>query len=228
MKKLKKTNEVFWLFGNIFCAFGIALCTKSGLGLSMIAAPPFILNQFLVQFSPFFSQGACEYIFQAFLLLIMCLIIKRFKWKYLLSFATAFIFGNMVDFALWVCGGQALYDTMLLRVIAFIVSELLISFAIACYFRTNLPLCVYELFVVAIADRFKVPSHKIKMIFDYSMLAISVLMTLCFFGKFVGVGIGTVILTLVNSHIIKLWGKLLDKITDSEPIFPKLVQLLKQ
>lgn len=228
MKKIKRTNELFWLFGNIFCAFGIALCTKSGLGLSMIAAPPFILNQFLVRFSPFFTQGACEYILQAVLLILMCLITKRFRFKYLLSFATALVFGNMVDLALWVCGGQALYSSMLIRVIAFIVSELMIAFAIACYFRTSLPLCVYELFVVAVADRFSLPSHKIKMIFDYGMLAMSIILTLCFFGKFVGVGIGTIVLTLVNSHLIRLWGKFLDKFTESEPMFPKLVNLLKQ
>ncbi len=228
MKKIRKTNELFWLFGNVFCAFGIALCTKSGLGLSMIAAPPFILNQFLAKFSPFFTQGACEYIFQAFLLIVMCIITGKFRFKYLLSFATAFIFGNMVDLALWVCGGQALYTSIITRVIAFIVSEIMIAFAIACYFRTSLPLCVYELFVVAVADRFKTPSHKIKMIFDYGMLAISIILTLSFFGKFVGVGIGTVILTLVNSHIIRLWGKFLDKFTESEPLFPNLIEKLKQ
>lgn len=226
MKKIRQTDETFWLIGNIFCAFGIALCTKSGLGLSMIAAPPFILNQFLVRFSPFFTQGACEYIFQAVLLLVMCLITKRFKFKYLFSFATAFVFGNMVDFALWVCGGQALYGSIVVRIIAFIVSEIMIALAIACYFRTSLPLCVYELFVVVVADRFSVANHKIKMIFDYSMLAASIILTLCFFGEFVGVGIGTVILTLVNSHIIRLWGKLLNKLTESEPLFPKLIKLL--
>lgn len=227
MKKINKMNEAFWLLGNIFCAFGIALCTKSGLGLSMIAAPPFILNRFLVQFSPFFTQGACEYILQAFLLIIMCLITGKFKFKYLLSFATAFIFGNMVDLALFICGGQALYATMAMRIAAFVISEIIISLAIACYFRTSLPLCVYELFVVAVADKFKAPSHKIKMIFDYSMLALSLALSLILFRGFVGVGLGTVILTLVNSHLIKLWGKVLDKLFGTEAAFPRLVKALK-
>ena len=66
------------------------------------------------------------------------------------------------------------------------------------------------------------------MIFDYGMLAMSIILTLCFFGKFVGVGIGTIVLTLVNSHLIRLWGKFLDKFTESEPMFPKLVNMLKQ
>lgn len=227
MKKINKMNEAFWLLGNIFCAIGIALCTKSGLGLSMIAAPPFILNQFLVQFSPFFTQGACEYILQAFLLIVMCLITGKFRFKYLLSFVTAFIFGNMVDLALFICGGQALYATLAMRIFAFALGEILISLAIACYFRTSLPLCVYELFVVAVADRFKASSHKIKMIFDYSMLALSLALSLVLFRDLVGVGVGTVILTIINSHLIKLWGKVLDKLFGSQPAFPRLVKVLK-
>ncbi len=227
MKKLNRMNEACWLLGNVFCAIGIALCTKAGFGLSMIAAPPFILNQFLIRFSPFFTQGTCEYIFQALLLIIMCIIIRKFKWKYLLSFVTAFIFGNVVDLALWVFGGQALYDTMLMRIIAFVIGETLTAFAIACYFKTSLPLAVYELFVVAVAERFKIPNHKIKFIFDYAMLGVSLIMTLCFFKNFVGIGVGTIILTLVNSHIIRLWGRLLDKIFGTESFFPKLTNALK-
>lgn len=227
MKKINRMNEAYWLFGNILCAVGIALCTKSGLGLSMIAAPPFILNQYLVQFSPFFTQGACEYILQAFLLLIMCLLTGKFRFKYLLSFATAFIFGNLVDFSLWAFGGQAVYETMAMRIVAFAVSEIIVALAIACYFRTSLPLCVYELFVVAVAERFGKPSHRIKMIFDYSMLTLSILLTLILFRGFVGIGLGTIILTLINSHLIRLWGVVLDKFFGNEPRFPKLNERLK-
>ena len=67
------------------------------------------------------------------MLIIMCLITGKFKFKYLLSFATAFIFGNMVDIALFICGGQALYTTMAMRIAAFVISEIIISLAIACY-----------------------------------------------------------------------------------------------
>ena len=220
-------NELYWLFGNILCAFSVALCTKADLGLSMIAAPPFIINQFLHRFSSFFTQGACEYLIQALILAVMCVITGRFRFKYLLSFATAFIFGNMVDGALWVLGGQSVFPTLTLRVIFFIVGSVITSLAIACYFRTDLPLCVYELFVVAVSDRFNKPTHKVKTFFDFSMLGLSLLLTLSLFGGLVGIGIGTVIVTLVNSQLIKLWGLLLDKLFDNQPFFPKFVKLLK-
>ena len=226
MKKISKMNESCWLLGNLLCALSIALCTKSGFGLSMIAAPPYIFNQFLVKTSPFFTQGACEYIFQAVLLIIMCLIIRRFNWKYLLSFASAFIFGNMVDFSLWIFGGQEVYESMVMRIIAFALSEVITALAIACYFRTSLPLCIYELFVKAVSERFSLSTDSVKMLFDIGMLLLSVAATLLLFGRFVGVGIGTVIITLVNAPLIKLWGKVLDKIFTYELRFPKFVKAL--
>ncbi len=219
-------NEACWLLGNLLCALSIALCTKSGFGLSMIAAPPYIFNQFFVKISPFFTQGACEYIFQAVLLIIMCLIIRRFNWKYLLSFGSAFIFGNMVDFSLWIFGGQEVYESMVMRIIAFALSEVITALAIACYFRTSLPLCIYELFVKAVSERFSLSTDRVKMLFDIGMLILSLAATLLLFGRFVGVGIGTVIITLVNAPLIRLWGKVLDKIFTYEPRFPNLVKAL--
>ena len=214
------------MLGNLLCAVSIALCTKSGFGLSMIASPPFIFNQFLAQLQPFFTQGACEYIFQAILLLIMCLIIRKFRWKHLLSFATAFIFGNLVDASLWIFGGQQIFDSMLTRIFAFALGEIITALAIACYFRTSLPLCIYELFVKAVSEKFRQPTDKIKLMFDIGMLLLSVAFSLLLFGKFVGIGIGTVIITLVNAPLIKLWGKLLDKIFDNQPLFPRLCKIL--
>ncbi len=227
MKKFCKMNELYWLFGNLLCAVGIALCTKAGLGMSMIAAPPYILSRFLSRFVPFLTQGVCEYLFQAVLLVAMCIIVGRFRLKYLFSFATAFIFGNIVDGALWVFGGPDIYAELWQRIFAFILGEVITATAIACYFRTELPLCVYELIVVEISSRFNVPSHRVKLFYDLSMLMISVGLSVLLFGGFVGIGIGTVIITLVNSHLIKWTGVLLDKLFDNQPAFPKLIKKLK-
>jgi len=41
MKKFEKSAELLWLFGIIFVALGVAICSKADLGVSMIAAPAF-------------------------------------------------------------------------------------------------------------------------------------------------------------------------------------------
>lgn len=43
MQKIKRASELMWLFGIIFVALGVAICDKADLGVSMIAAPAFVL-----------------------------------------------------------------------------------------------------------------------------------------------------------------------------------------
>ena len=46
-------------------------------------------------------------------------------------------------------------------------------------------------------------------------------MTLLFFGKFVGISFGTLFMALINGTVIGFFGRLLDKVLDVTPFFPK-------
>ena len=52
-------------------------------------------------------------------------------------------------------------------------------------------------------------------------------MTFCFFGKLEGVNFGTVIMAVINGTIIGLFSKLIDKIFDIRPSFPKFAALFE-
>lgn len=228
MKKLQKMNEAAWLFGVLLCAFGVALATKANLGLSMIAAPPYIIHIFMENFFPWYSQGTSEYIWQGVLLLAMCIIVRRFRVKYLLTFVCAVIFGLAVDGFLWLLGGSAVYATLAARIIAFIVSEIITAVAIACYFRTDLPLPVYELVVSEIAKCYSLNMNKVKQANDLIMLALSLILAFVLNRSFAGIGIGTIIITLVNASLIALAGKILDTYCDFSPRFPRVIAWLKK
>ena len=43
-KRIGKMNEIAWVLGIVLCALGVALCTKADFGLSMIAAPAYIIH----------------------------------------------------------------------------------------------------------------------------------------------------------------------------------------
>ncbi len=219
-------NEAAWLLGIILCALGVCLCTKAGFGLSMIAAPPYILHRKLVQVSPFFSQGVCEYLWQGVLLVFMCLGIRRFRWQYLLAFGTAILFGLAVDAWFLLLGGNGICSSMLWRIVLFALGEGITTLAIAFFFRTRLPLQIYELIVTELADRHALPMPKAKMIFDVTMLVLSVVLSLLLHHGLWGIGVGTVIITAVNAFLIGLFGKLLDKCFTFEPRFPRLVSFL--
>ena len=93
MKKISKMSEAAWLFYTVVCALGVVLCTKADFGLSMIAAPPYILHVAISPYLPIFTQGFSQTVWQIFLLAVLCVAVKRVKWKYLWCLAASFLSG---------------------------------------------------------------------------------------------------------------------------------------
>lgn len=210
MNKVK--NVINWVLGMVLCSLGVCFSTKAGLGLSMIGAPPYIIHVWLRDKFPWYTQGTSEYIWEALLLIITIIIVRRFKWKFLLSFGTAVLLGLLIDAWFLVLGGNSIYDSWVVRILAFVAGTLITSLSIAFYFRTTMPLQVYELTVTEISDRYKFDTSKVKWINDIIFLVLAVAMALLLTHSLAGIGIGTVIVTFVNAPLIGFFGKLLDKI----------------
>ena len=122
-----------------------------------------------------------------------------------------------------------------------IVGDVITAFGVACFFRTYMPLQVYELFVAELTARFGLNITKTKSVFDISLLVISVILALVLFGdasnfdwstigyaSFHSIGLGTLVTTAINSPIIGLMGKLIDKLFGTEPMFQKMERALKR
>ena len=240
MKKIQKSNELLWLLGIIFVAFGVSICSKADLGVSMIAAPAFVISEAIISLWSALNVGVTEYIIQGLMLIILCIIVRRFNWRYLLAFAVAVIYGYTLNFFIWVMSGVS-FNTVVLRWVMLIVGDIVTAFGVACFFRTYMPLQVYELFVAELVDRFNLKLSKTKWIFDLSLLVISIVLAVTLFGdaaafdwstigyaSFHSIGLGTLVTTVINSPIISLMGKLVDRIFDPAPRFTKLEQLLKR
>ena len=225
-KKISGMNEFAWVAAVILCAFGVALCTKASLGLSMVAAPGYIIHLFMRDIFPWYSQGTSEYIWQGIQLVLLCCIIRRFRPKFLLCFVTAVISGYMIDFWLFCLGGGDAYAALPARIFAFAGGSLIIAFAIALFFRTDLPLQVCELVPSEIARTFNLDLSRVKLGYDILMLTISVVLTFTL-KRYNGIGIGTVIVTFVNAPLISLFGKFLDRYFVFDARFPKFTNKLK-
>lgn len=219
MKKIGKMNEAAWVLGIVLCALGVCLATKADFGLSMIAAPAYILHVGLVKVFPWYSQGTSEYVFQGILLILLCIGIQRFKMRYLLSFVTAILFGFVLDGWFLVFGGNGAYESPVLRIVAFVVGELFTGLAIAFFFRTKLPLQIYELVVTEVAERYKRKTSTVKQVYDIASLVLSVLLAFFVNRSMAGIGIGTIVLTIVNAPLIALFGKVLDKFFTFDSFF---------
>ncbi len=208
MSKLK--NILNWIIGLSLADLGVALCTKSNFGLSMIGASPYILHVWLRDTFSWFTQGTAEYFWEGFLLIIGCIILRQFKAKYLLSFATAVVAGLIIDFWLLVLGGNGAYDTIPLRIFALTAGTLCTSCGIAFLFNTNLPIQVYELVVKEFSVKYNKNLNKVKYVNDLILLAVALILSFVLTHKLTGIGIGTIIITFVNAPLIGVFRKFIE------------------
>ncbi|MDD3163055.1 MAG: DUF6198 family protein, partial [Sphaerochaetaceae bacterium] len=90
-------TEIAYLAGILTLAFGTALMEWADYGMSMVVAPAYLFYLKLSQYYPAFTFGMAEYVLQAFLLIVLSLVLRKFKLSYLFSFATALMYGFALD-----------------------------------------------------------------------------------------------------------------------------------
>ena len=238
MKKIGKSAELLWIFGILFVAFGVALCSKADLGVSMVAAPTFVIHEAIAPLWDGFSVGVTEYLVQGLVLVLLCLAVRRFRLRYLLAFAVAVLYGYTLNLFLFLIGGIPT-DALWVRFLMLIVGDVLTALGVSCFFHTYLPLQVHELFVAELSACYRLNINKVKWVYDLSLLAISLILALTLFGDastfdfskiitedYHSVGIGTLITTVINAPLIAMWGKGIDRLFDPTPRFGALKELL--
>ena len=214
MKRIKMSRELAYVIGIVCMPFAVACTIKADLGMSMIAAPSYIISEKIP-----LTNGQVEWIMQAFFLVLMCLIIKKFKITYLCSFLSALIYGALLDFAIWITdfipldmfSGAVLISV---RISLFIIGMTLTSFSVAMFFNTYLAPCSYDFFVREIGNAKKLDMRKWKLSYDFLMLALSLALTLILFHKLIGVSLGTIVMVICNGNIIAFFSKQFDKHID--------------
>ncbi|MCR5485767.1 MAG: DUF6198 family protein [Clostridiales bacterium] len=240
MKRERKVSELFWVFGLVFVALGICICRRANLGVSANAAPAFVVSEAAVRLWSGFSVGVTEYIIQGILLIILCVIVRRFNWRYILAFAVAVVYGYTLNLFLWLLK-DVYVDAVWQRWLTLVIGDVIMAFGVACLFRTYMPLQVYELFVAETASRFKLDINKTKWVFDFSVLAASVLTAVIVFrdigtfdwssigySSYHNMGIGTIVTTIINTPLITMWGKIIDRFIIPVPLSPGMERVFKR
>lgn len=225
-KKITLYSEPVYAFAIIILAFSVAMVSAADLGISMIVAPAYILSQKL----QFLTFGQSEYVIQAILFVVFCILLKRVKLVYFSSFLNCIVYGAVLDF--WRAVIPMFNPSvtppgsmnMPVRIGFFVASALITALSIALFFRVYLYPQVYDFFVKGIAEHFKLNRTKFKTAFDIGCLAVSVVMTLVFFKSFVGIGVGTLLLALINGSLIGAFGKLIDRFFEIKPLLPSFAK----
>ena len=210
-RKTGRIAEVAWVVAVVLCGLGVCLSAKSGFGVSMVVAPAYVIYLKISQSVPWFSFGMSEYCLQGLLVILLSLVIGRFKWKYLLAFGTAICYGVALD-AWRAVFGTEVCTLMYQRCLACAGGAVITAFAIALFLRTYLPQEGYELVVKEVSDKFSFNINKVKWIYDCSSLGVAIVLMLILFGRFSFemIGVGTLVMTVINTPLIAMFGKLLD------------------
>ena len=212
----KKIDYVQWLkrtlcylLGLAFVAFGINVAKVSDLGISPVSSIPFVLG---AKFTALTNGQWTTIIYSVFVLAQLILLLKKFKWLYLLQIPVALVFGWLVDGTAYIVNAfLTTPELYVVKLLLILVSIVLIALGIFLYLEANIMSMPGEGVTVAISTRFKCSIPTAKLIFDITITTIAVILSFCFFGKlqivregtaFCMVGVG-----LMMKPIMKLWKK---------------------
>ena len=215
MKKRVFYTELAYILGLIILAIGTALMERADFGVSMVVAPAYLLHLKLSQNFPFFTFGMAEYLLQGLLLLLMILLLRKFRISYLFSFVTAVVYGFTLDGAMYLV--SLLPGTGLsARIIFYGLGLLGCALGVSLLFHTYISPEVYELWVKEMSARAKIDISRYKTGYDCVSCLIGVLLSFLFFGfgHFEGVKWGTIFCAAVNGYMIGRCTRLLEKIWD--------------
>lgn len=211
MQKRVFYTEWAYVLGMVLLAAGTALMEKADFGMSMVVAPAYIMHLKISQALPFFSFGMAEYTLQAVILLGMMMILRRVKRAYFFSFATAVLYGFLLDGAIYLA---ALIPDMGMvgRGVFFCAGQAVCAAGISLLFHTYIPPEAYELFVKEISAKIGMDIHRFKTIYDCASCLVSVALSFLFFGwgRFEGVKAGTIICALVNGWLIGVCARFME------------------
>lgn len=219
--KLKLPQELAFLLAIVTMTLGVALMQKANLGLSMIVAPAYMLSEmFGINF------GTAEYCLQFVLVSVMCFLIRQFRITYYLSFVTAVIYGFALDGFIWLLRSDIPAETLSMQLLLTLLGMIVTAVGVALFFHTYLPACAYDQFVKIVSQHFHISTGKFKICYDFSSLAVALILSFCFFGKLMGIGIGTFICVCLNGVLISFFSMLLDRFFTFSTCFPRLEKTL--
>ena len=200
----------------LFCiALGIAISAKSGLGVSPVGSPANVLYQIGL------DMGLSERVFNlgnwtiavycVYILAQVLILGKKYRPVQLLQLVVSFLFGYLVNFAVALLSGLPAPANYAMRLVYLFINIPLVALGVMTYLIAELLPTPGEGTVLAMQERWGTSVGTGKMIFDCTVVAISVVLSLCWFRGLVGVREGTVICALLTGIVIKFLQRFLQK-----------------
>lgn len=189
-------------------AFGVAFSIKAQLGTSPISSVPYVTSAISG-----LSVGTTTIIMNFMFVAIQIAILrKKYDWFQLLQLPAAIVFGVMIDVAEYIISPITLsnyFQQWLICAAGTVLVALGVSVEVAAKFVTT----AGEGVVLAICQVAPIKFGNMKVVFDVTLVCISVVLSLVFLGKLDGVREGTAAAAVFVGLLTKVFNKLI-KITN--------------
>ena len=203
-KKEITKRYILFIISLFFSALGVAFTKHGELGVSPISS---VANIMSYKFTSL-SMGTWLIIWNCVLIAGQIIILrKRFQPIQLLQVPLSFLFGYFTDFGLWLVSFIPA-DAYAVRILMVVIGIIILGFGISLSVIANVIMNAGEAFVKAISDTTDKNFGNIKIAFDVSCVAMSIILSLMFFNfTIVGTREGTFISALCTGLVVKWFTK---------------------
>ena len=203
MKKKFVTKLLFYFGGLIVMTLGVVISVKSDLGVTPISSIPYTMTVVLGM-----DLGIATMLFSVFMVLLQIVILrKRFKIINLLQLPIGILFGAFLT----VCGKLMtpvpVPDNFIVKFIIMLVSTVFVALGVFLYVAPRFVPLAPEGFIIAVTQVTKLSFSTVKVIFDVTMVAVSMVTCLIAIHSLCSVGIGTVAAAILVGSEVKLLTK---------------------
>lgn len=194
---------LIFTLGLFIMSFGVALTVRAALGTAPISSLPTVLS-----LATDLSVGTWVVLFCLAVLVVEILLLRRrFPPVQLLQLPVTFLFGWFVDLSMaatsWL--EPANYA---MQWVWTVVGAVVVAIGVYLEVRPRLTYVPLEGLVTAITIITRAPFPRVKMIFDWSLVAFSALLSLILMGGLHGVREGTVFAAFAVGFLVKIIGNL--------------------
>lgn len=188
---MNKTKDILVRYGIstlglVVVALGVGLSIKSNLGIAPLSCIPTVLS---LKFAHI-SVGTFTWIFNLLFIVLQAFILKKdFKWTHVMQVLPILIFGYLVDGAIWLFDAlNAPATTYWVQIVLSLVAVFLTAVGIRLEVVGEGWILPADSTLNVITTRTYAKFSVVKVIMDVTLVAITVLLSLVFFGILTGNG----------------------------------------
>ncbi len=193
--------------GFFIMAFGVAFSIKAALGTSPISSFPYVTSVI----SGISVGGTTILMNLAFVLIQIAILRNQYDWFQLLQIPAAILFGMMIDLACRVIQPLSVSGYAMQWLVC-VLGIFLVAFGVSMEVTAGLVTTAGEGIVLALCKVLPIKFGNMKILFDVSLVCISIVLSLLFLGRLDGVREGTVAAAVLVGQVTKKASLLTNKL----------------